>query len=136
MLLSGRQAFSGDNDEETLREKIMSGNYEPMTGFRWAKISEEAKDLVCKLLLVDPGLRLSAEQTLQHGWFVMDQEVCKKALAVMGVGGSETDSGRGSMSGKEGEKRGRGWRIRESRKEEGWVRGGVLLRNLIIWLLA
>ena len=102
MLLSGRQAFSGDNDEETLREKIMSGNYEPMTGFRWAKISEEAKDLVCKLLVVDPGLRLSAEQTLQHGWFVMDQEVCKKALAVMGVGGSEADSGRGSMSGKEG----------------------------------
>ena len=30
-----------------------------------------------------------------------DQEVCKKALAVMGVGGSEADSGRGSMAGEE-----------------------------------
>ena len=66
----------------------------------------------------------------------MDQEVCKKALAVMGAGANEYDSE--SMSGKwEGGKRVRGWRNRgRRRKEEGWVRGEALLRSSIVWLLA
>ena len=38
----------------------MSGNYEPMTGMRWSGVSEQAKELVYKLFVVDLGL--SAEQ--------------------------------------------------------------------------
>ena len=50
-------------NKNRLQEKIMTGNYKPMTGMRWSGVSEQAKELVCKLVVVDPGL--SAEQILQ-----------------------------------------------------------------------
>ena len=67
----------------------MSSNYEPMTGMRWSGVSEQAKELVCKLIVVDPGL--SAEQILQPAGLRWS----KKAFAVMG--GSEADIRRGSI---------------------------------------
>ena len=60
-------------------------------------MSDTAKDLVKKLLVVDPQLRLSADDILQHGWFSRDKEASRRALAVMGLNGSEADSGRGCM---------------------------------------
>jgi serine/threonine protein kinase len=36
----------------------------------WCEISDEAKDLVRKLLAIDPALRLTATQALQHPWLV------------------------------------------------------------------
>ena len=101
MLLCGHQPFR-DNSNEALQEKIMARKYEPMKGMRWEGVSEAAKDMVEKLLVVNPGLRLGADEILQHKWFVMDREVCRKAADVMGLGGSEADSGRGSMVVKEG----------------------------------
>lgn len=75
----------------------MTGKYELMTGARWIEVSDEAKDLIKKLLVVEPQLRLSADEILQHGWFVRDQEVKRRAFAVIGLDGSKGDSGRGSM---------------------------------------
>ena len=75
-----------------------------------------------KLLMVDPQLRLGAEEVLQHGWFVRDQKVKRRAFAVIGLDGSKGDSGRGSMfcwTGK-GERRGRVWRDRARKMKEGW----------------
>ena len=101
MLLSGHQPFR-DNSNQMLQEKIVAGKYEPMTGPRWHGVSDDAKDLVVKLLVVDPDLRLGAEDVLHHKWFVMDREVVRQAEEVMGIVGSEADSGRGSMVVKEG----------------------------------
>jgi hypothetical protein len=39
---------------------------------QWAHISEPAKDLVRKILVVDPAKRLSCAQILQHPWMRMD----------------------------------------------------------------
>ena len=102
MLLSGQKPFR-DNNNEALQKKIMSGKYEPLTGDRWRDVSDPAKDLVKKLLFVDPQLGLSADYILQHGCFSRDKETSRRALAVMGLNGSEGDSGRGSMLDLEGE---------------------------------
>ena len=59
--------FYGKNEKETF-QKILDGN----VSFKhklWSKISEEAKNLVTKLLEVDPNKRLSAAQALEHVWF-------------------------------------------------------------------
>ena len=70
-------------------------------------------------------------------WFEMDLIWSKKALAVMGVGGSEADIGSMNMSViSRGEKRGIGWRNKGRRKEEDWLRGRALLRSLYAWQLA
>ena len=97
MLLSGHQPFR-DTNSEMLQEKIMAGKYEPMTGGRWHKVTDDAKDLIAKLLVVEPQKRLGADQILQHKWFGMDREVVRQAMEIMGLWGSEADSGRGSMA--------------------------------------
>ena len=51
----------------------MTGKYELMTGARWIEVSDEAKDLIKKLLVVEPQLRLSADEILQQSAWV----VCK-----------------------------------------------------------
>ena len=54
-----------------------------MSGERWEEISEEAKDLVRRLIVVNPVERLSAGQALQHVWFQGDEEVCREARNIM-----------------------------------------------------
>jgi len=34
----------------------------------WDKVSDEAKDIVCRLLVVDPARRLTPKQAMQHPW--------------------------------------------------------------------
>jgi calcium/calmodulin-dependent protein kinase I len=66
LLLSGNLPFLGRSQKELFR-KIISGKYE----FReeiWSEISEDAKDLVKKLLVSDPDVRLSAKKALLHPW--------------------------------------------------------------------
>ena len=101
MLISGHQPFR-ESSNEMLQEKIVTGQYEPMVGQRWQGVSDDAKDLVRKLLVVDPASRLGAEEILNHRWFVMDREVVRQAEEVMGLVGSEADSGRRSMVVKDG----------------------------------
>jgi len=36
----------------------------------WAKVSEEGKDLVARLLVKDPESRMSAQEALQHPWMI------------------------------------------------------------------
>ncbi|XP_072366764.1 MAP kinase-interacting serine/threonine-protein kinase 1-like isoform X1 [Scyliorhinus torazame] len=50
-----------------LFESIQKGKYE-FPEKDWAHISNEAKDLICKLLMRDAKDRLSAAQVLQHPW--------------------------------------------------------------------
>ena len=35
----------------------------------WGKISKEAKDLISKLLIKNPGQRISCVQAMKHSWF-------------------------------------------------------------------
>lgn len=64
---------------------IMEGKYS-FTSPEWADISQEAKDLIGKLLVVEPTQRLSVKEALSHPFFnviLWDQEVIplKQSLA-------------------------------------------------------
>jgi len=68
-MLSGEQAFpvhEGDK-EHTFYRRIKKGEYD-MNKPVWKKISKEAKELIKKMLVVDPINRLSASEALQHPW--------------------------------------------------------------------
>ncbi|XP_063057498.1 MAP kinase-interacting serine/threonine-protein kinase 1 isoform X1 [Engraulis encrasicolus] len=81
ILLSGSPPFTGhcgtdcgwDRGEtcracqNNLFESIQEGKYE-FPDRDWAHISEEAKDLISKLLVREATMRLSAAQVLQHPW--------------------------------------------------------------------
>jgi len=63
ILLSGSPPFDGNNDNEILLSSAR-GLYN-VTGDPWPKISEEAKDLLSKLLC-SADERLSSAQALEH----------------------------------------------------------------------
>ena len=67
ILLCGSPPFYGKNEKEIF-QKILDGN----VNFKhkiWNKISDDAKNLVIKLLQVDPSKRLSAAEALEDDWF-------------------------------------------------------------------
>lgn len=66
ILLCGYEPFFAD-DEKTMYKKIIKGDYKFDSPF-WDEISENAKDLVRKLLHLNPKERLTASQALKHPW--------------------------------------------------------------------
>lgn len=67
IMLSGYLPFTGDDAEEVYK-KVQSAKF-TMEQKEWKKVSEEAKDLVSKLLVVDYKKRLSAKDAMEHEWF-------------------------------------------------------------------
>ncbi|CAB9504636.1 MAP kinase-activated protein kinase 2 (Fragment) [Seminavis robusta] len=67
-MLSGRQPF-GDSAEAFI-ENMRVGSAPPtFEEPEWKRVSSSAKDLIQKLLNLEPNARLTAEQALKHGWF-------------------------------------------------------------------
>eukprot|EP00939_MAST-03C_sp_MAST-3C-sp1_P002116 g2116.t1 len=66
MLLSGKSPWLGESEPEILKA-VAKGNY-VFVETDWYGVSESAKDLVKKLLHVNPKERLSALEALQHPW--------------------------------------------------------------------
>lgn len=64
-LLCGHPPFGG-TDAEILR-KVKAGNWQ-FKGEVWLHVSDDAKDLITKLLEMRPENRLTAEQALEHHW--------------------------------------------------------------------
>ena len=64
VLLSGCTPFSHDDEAEQL-ELVAKAEYE-FHDAEWADISEDAKDLIRNLLVVDPDERFTMEQVLEH----------------------------------------------------------------------
>lgn len=73
ILLGGYPPFIEQNQRELFR-KIRRGQYEFHEEY-WGSVSADAKDLISKLLTVDPAKRLSAQEALNHKWMVQDGEV-------------------------------------------------------------
>ena len=65
-MLSGLHPFEAETDEE-LYDLIKSARYNMQDGC-WSTISDGAKDLLQKLLTVDPAARLSCTEALRHPW--------------------------------------------------------------------
>ncbi|CAM9267552.1 unnamed protein product, partial [Hapterophycus canaliculatus] len=79
ILLGGYPPFHDDNQARArarLFAKIKKGVYSFHDEY-WADISPEAKDLIAKMLTVDPKKRLTAEQALQHPYLKIDTTVLK-----------------------------------------------------------
>jgi serine/threonine protein kinase len=55
----------------------MSGQFEFHSPY-WDNISNEAKDLIRRLLVVQPEKRLSAKQALKHEWFTTKNSSSKR----------------------------------------------------------
>jgi calcium/calmodulin-dependent protein kinase-4 len=68
IILCGFPPFYDENDDlGRLYRKIKRADYDMPSPY-WDNITPDAKDLVKKLLQPDPKKRLSAGDTLQHGW--------------------------------------------------------------------
>lgn len=65
-MLCGFHPFFEEDAQET-RNKILSARYEFPSPY-WDNISEEAKDMIRKLLVLDSDKRLGAAEILQHPW--------------------------------------------------------------------
>jgi len=68
LLLCGFPPFYGESLPEVF-EQIMKAEFEFPAPY-WTDISAEAKDLISKLLVVDPKKRLSGADALKHPWIV------------------------------------------------------------------
>jgi serine/threonine protein kinase len=70
VLLVGYPPFMEDDQQELFR-KIRTGSFE-FYAEDWAHISQEAKDLVEGLLVVDPLQRFTAQAALRSPWIRLD----------------------------------------------------------------
>ncbi|XP_056313675.1 ribosomal protein S6 kinase alpha-1 isoform X1 [Danio aesculapii] len=80
-MLTGFTPFANgpeDTPEEILA-RIGSGKFS-LTGGYWNSVSHDAKDLVSKMLHVDPHKRLTAAQVLRHPWIINKDQLPKYQL--------------------------------------------------------
>jgi len=70
IILTGVSPFHGEGYQEVLL-KNRTGNV-ALTGKHWSFVSEEAKDLVAKMVAKDPQNRCTAKEALQHEWFSLE----------------------------------------------------------------
>ena len=89
ILLSGRPPFSGENDDEIM-DNVATGKYD-LSHSPFDKLSLSGKDLIKKLLVMNPNKRISAQDALNHPWFkennsrelynrIKDESVLKKLI--------------------------------------------------------
>jgi serine/threonine protein kinase len=68
VMLCGYEPFYGETDSELIR-----ANKDALVEFppdEWKRISSSARDLVTKMMHVDPHKRLSVEQAITHPWII------------------------------------------------------------------
>uniref|UniRef100_A0A8B9GJ73 Ribosomal protein S6 kinase n=1 Tax=Amazona collaria TaxID=241587 RepID=A0A8B9GJ73_9PSIT len=69
-----------DDTPEEILARIGSGKY-ALTGGNWDSVSDTAKDIVSKMLHVDPHQRLTAVQVLRHPWIVNREYLSQNQLS-------------------------------------------------------
>ncbi|XP_005390709.1 PREDICTED: ribosomal protein S6 kinase alpha-2 isoform X3 [Chinchilla lanigera] len=81
-MLAGFTPFANGPDDtpEEILARIGSGKY-ALSGGNWDSISDAAKDVVSKMLHVDPQQRLTAIQVLKHPWIVNREFLSQNQLS-------------------------------------------------------
>lgn len=68
VLLCGYAPFESENEDDLKKEILTVGvKFDPED---WSKVSEDAQNLVRKLLTVDHTLRIRAGDIVDHPWIV------------------------------------------------------------------
>jgi calcium/calmodulin-dependent protein kinase I len=83
ILLGGYPPFY-DTNNQTLYRKILKGAYQFHTEY-WKEVSEQAKDLISKLLVLDPAQRLTVDQALAHPWLHEPRESLNQRQLTVGL---------------------------------------------------
>ncbi|KAG2467086.1 KS6A2 kinase, partial [Polypterus senegalus] len=80
-MLAGFTPFANGPDDtpEEILARIGSGKF-ALTGGNWHTVSDAAKDIVSKMLHVDPHQRLTAPQVLRHPWIVNRETLSQSQL--------------------------------------------------------
>ena len=71
-MLMGNAPFSGKNDHETF-QKI--AQFDLNKDKKYENLTEDAKDLITKILVADSDKRMEYEDILDHPWFEISEEV-------------------------------------------------------------
>ena len=72
-MLIGKAAFPYLRSERELYTRIQKKQYDTSCK-EYTALSENAKDLIAKLLAVDPVKRLSATEALRHPWVISAED--------------------------------------------------------------
>ncbi|XP_043909945.1 calcium/calmodulin-dependent protein kinase type IV-like isoform X2 [Protopterus annectens] len=67
ILLCGFEPFFDSRGDQYMYSKILNCDYEFVSPW-WDDVSMNAKDLVCKLIVLDAQKRMTVHQALQHPW--------------------------------------------------------------------
>ncbi|KAG8222204.1 hypothetical protein J437_LFUL001296 [Ladona fulva] len=67
IILCGLEPFWDDAGDAAVQEKVIKADYSFDTD-GWDGVSDSAKDLISKLLQIDPAKRLTAKEALNHPW--------------------------------------------------------------------
>ncbi|KAK3553970.1 hypothetical protein QTP70_017462, partial [Hemibagrus guttatus] len=80
-MLAGFTPFASGPDDtpEEILARIGSGKY-TLSGGNWDMVSDAAKDIVTKMLHVDPHQRLTAPLVLRHPWIVNQEQLSLSQL--------------------------------------------------------
>lgn len=70
VVLCGKPPFWGS--QQNICNRILHASY-PMSGSPWDQISDDAKDLIRNLLVVDPSDRLTINGVYQHPWLINEK---------------------------------------------------------------
>jgi calcium/calmodulin-dependent protein kinase-4 len=67
IMLCGFEPFYSDHGDAAMYARILNCDYQFLAPY-WDTVSLNAKDLIAKLLVLDPKKRLTAKQALNHAW--------------------------------------------------------------------
>eukprot|EP00511_Aplanochytrium_stocchinoi_P011516 CAMPEP_0204875334 /NCGR_PEP_ID=MMETSP1348-20121228/45634_1 /ASSEMBLY_ACC=CAM_ASM_000700 /TAXON_ID=215587 /ORGANISM="Aplanochytrium stocchinoi, Strain GSBS06" /LENGTH=357 /DNA_ID=CAMNT_0052031705 /DNA_START=98 /DNA_END=1174 /DNA_ORIENTATION=- len=70
LLSGGNLPFKGSNNRKDLFKKLKNGDWDFTPEDAWKNVSDEAKDFISHLLVVDPEERYDYDQILEHEWLV------------------------------------------------------------------
>ena len=72
IMLSGKPPFGGKSNKEII-ENVLKGQYSFKHAV-WESISDNAKDLISKLLERQADMRLTAEEAYNHPWIQQQRD--------------------------------------------------------------
>jgi len=75
VILSGCSPFSADA-EELLLKQVAEAKYDFFEN-EWKTISDEAKDIIRRLLVADPAERMGMAELLEHPWVKPSADKCR-----------------------------------------------------------